>query len=159
MKKIVVYLLIATFIAGVLDIALAFINSYFSNGVTPGIVLRYIASAIYGPRAFSQEGSFEMLGLAFHFFITFVFAVLYFYWLGNIRIVRRNWLLSGIIYGTLICIVMNFMVLPLTKISSGPIQLIPLLKSIGMQIIGTGIPITYFFDRYLKTAPRSGTGA
>jgi hypothetical protein len=147
-KKALTYILLATIVAGVLDILMAFLNVYISSGGTPDRVLRYIASGIYGKKAFAGGRYFEVAGLALHFLITFIFVVFYFVlFSGNDRI-KRHWLISGVVYGTLICLLMNMVVLPVSNTPESPLRFIPLFKSVLIQIVATGLPITWLLRRY-----------
>ena len=138
---------IATLIAGVLDILLAFANVAVSTGGKPAMVLRYIASGIYGTRAFSGSG-YEAIGLALHFFITFICALLYFLAFRQNEMVKRHWIISGILYGIVICLFMNFVVLPLSNTPPAEIKAYPLFKSIVIQVVATGLPISWLLRRY-----------
>ena len=147
-KKALNYILLATIVAGVLDILMAFLNVYLSSGAKPAAVLRFIASGIYGKKAFSHEGYYEGIGLALHFLITFIFVVFYFLLFSRNQKVKNNWLLSGIVYGTLICLFMNLVVLPLSNTPASSFRFYPLLKSVLIQIVATGLPITWLLRRY-----------
>src|SRR5688572_16541522 len=147
-KKAITYILFATLVAGVLDILAAFLNVYLSSGGKPAMVLRFIASGIYGRKAFAAGQNFEAIGLALHFLITFIFVVFYFVLFSGNERIKRHWLLAGIIYGTLICLLMNILVLPLSNTPEAPVRLFPLFKSIVIQIVATGLPITYLLRRY-----------
>lgn len=147
-KKTLNYILLATLVAGVLDILMAFLNVHFSSGGKPGMVLRYIASGIYGKEAFTPGRNFEIIGLALHFFITLIFVGFYLLVFSKNERVKRKWLVAGIIYGTLICLFMTFVVLPLSNTPASSFKLYSLIKSILIQIIATGIPITYLLRRF-----------
>jgi len=147
-KKTLNYILLATIVAGVLDILMAFLNVYLSSGGKPGAVLRYIASGIYDKKAFAADGNYEIIGLALHFLITFIFVVFYFLLFSKNERVKRQWLIAGIIYGALICLFMNFVVLPLSNTPESSFRFYPLFKSVIIQIIATGLPITYLLRRY-----------
>jgi uncharacterized membrane protein len=147
-KKALTYILLATLVAGVLDILMAFLNVYLSSGGKPAMVLKFIASGIYDRQAFAGGRNFEAIGLALHFLITFIFVVFYFLLFSKNERVKRHWLVAGIVYGTLICLFMNIVVLPLSNTPESQIKLFPLFKSVLIQIIATGLPITYMLRRY-----------
>jgi hypothetical protein len=147
-KKALNYILVATLVAGVLDILMAFLNVYLSSGTKPGRVLRYIASGIYDKKAFAAGGNYELIGLGLHFLITFIFVIFYFLLFSKNEKVKRHWLLAGIVYGIVICLFMNFVVLPLSNTPESPFRFYPLFKSVVIQIIATGLPITYLLRRY-----------
>jgi hypothetical protein len=141
------YVIVATLVAGVLDIVCACLNVYLDSGRGPETVLRYISSGIYGPKAFAKNGSFQTIGLLLHFFITFVCVVLYLVFYKS-KFVIQHWLISGIIYGIVISLFMNFVVIPLSNTPKSPVSFYPIFKQVFIQIIATGIPISWLFKHY-----------
>ena len=67
-----------TLIAGVMDITAAFIHAYFSSHITPDIVLRYIASGLFGKSAFVGGYEFLLVGVLVHFLIVFFLCIILF---------------------------------------------------------------------------------
>jgi uncharacterized membrane protein YagU involved in acid resistance len=155
MRRIIKYVVLATLVAGVLDIVLACLNVYLTSGRGPEVVLRYIASGMYGTKAFGEGGSFPAIGLLLHFFITFVCVVLYLVFYKN-NFVEQHWLLSGIIYGIVISLFMNFVVIPFSETPKSPVTFYPIFKQVVIQVIATGIPIAWLFKYYCqpKATPR-----
>ena len=71
-------IIIAGIIAGTLDIIAACVHYYIvSDGKNPDVVLKFIASGVFGPRqAFSGGFIMSVLGLVLHYAIATLFAAI-----------------------------------------------------------------------------------
>lgn len=106
-------------IAGTLDIGENLIFNAFRH-ITPTMVFRYIASGLTGRWAFHAGAASVALGVAIHYTIALAWTAVY--WLASRRIgvlIRRP-VLSGILYGGAVYLVMNWVVLPLTRVPRSP---------------------------------------
>ncbi|NJN34942.1 MAG: hypothetical protein HC817_12500 [Saprospiraceae bacterium] len=65
-------------IAGSLDITAACLQAYLKTGATPDRILAYIASGVFGKKAFSGGFPMQIAGLLFHFIIALACAACYF---------------------------------------------------------------------------------
>jgi len=148
MKKVYLYIALATLVAGVLDIVLACLNSWLAAGTSPYTVLRYIAAGIFGTKSFTGGWQYEAIGLLLHFVITFGFVVFYFVAARRMNWAITRWLSAGIIYGIFVYLFMKFVVIPLSNIPPAPVKIDSLLRLIVIQVIATGIPISYIYRRY-----------
>jgi hypothetical protein len=102
-------------IAGTLDITDAIVFNAFRH-VMPARIFQYIASGLTGPWAFRAGAASVALGVAIHYAIAMAWTLLY--WLASARIavlVRRP-VICGLVYGALVYAVMNFVVLPLSRV-------------------------------------------
>lgn len=148
-------------IVGTLDITYAIVFSYFRSGAAPARVLQSVAAGWFGREAATAGGgSTAAAGLAFHFLIAFTITAIFF---GASRLVpwliRAPWI-AGPLYGIGVYIVMNFVVIPLSRIGVRPhppmTVLVPGLL-VHMFVIGT--PIALGARRaWLATAPSSSAG-
>jgi hypothetical protein len=130
---------LACLIAGTLDISDALIF-YGLRGVAPTRLLQNIASGILGRAAFTQGASSAILGLFLHFFIATTVAAIYICASRWLPLSRHPFLWGGL-YGILVYIVMNYVVLPLSKIGPRPTPpLIPLINGVAALIFCIGIP-------------------
>jgi len=128
-------------IAGTLDIADALIF-YGLRGTPASVLLQVIASGLLGPAALHLGLRGAFLGLAIHYSITCAWATLFI--LASLRLpaLRRRPGLSGPIYGLLIYLVMNFVVLPHTRVVGHPVfKLSVTLNAIAALILCMGLPI------------------
>lgn len=102
-------------IAGTLDISENLIFNAFRH-ITPGMIFRYIASGLVGPSAFRGGAGMIALGVAIHYAIAFTWTALYFFAARSWRVLVRRPVVCGLLYGALVYIVMNFVVLPMTRV-------------------------------------------
>jgi uncharacterized membrane protein YagU involved in acid resistance len=135
MKRI----LLATLVVGALDIT-EVIVFYGLNGVAPTRILQSVATGVLGKAAFEGGISTALLGLALHYFIAFVVVCVYFFASTRIAALRESPILMGTIYGLLVYLVMNFVVLPLS--ASGPPRFTTaaVLNQLFAHVFCVGIP-------------------
>jgi len=143
-KAIVRAIIIATVIAGTLDILSAFAYAILADG-TPLGVLSGIGSAIVDREAFANPYILPAIGLALHFGIMIVMATAYLLAASRIPLLNRLPVLSGIGYGLALWGVMYWVVLPHRWPTMFPVD--PRLDPKGFaedlfsHIILVGIPI------------------
>lgn len=143
-------------IAGTLDLSAALINYYLSTGKDPTAVLRFIASGALGSYAF--EGSkvaIAAAGTAFHYFIAFSFTILFYILCRRFPVILRKPLLAGSVYGILIWLIMQFIVLPLSLTPHLPLDADRVIKGILFLVTCIGIPLAFLFRKYIHIAGKS----
>jgi uncharacterized membrane protein YagU involved in acid resistance len=102
--------------AGALDI-LSACATFVPRGTLALRMLQFIASGAVGQRAFSGGVATAALGLAVHFALTTLMAGIYV--LASLRVpslLVRPWT-AGVIYGAAICVVMNYVAVPLSLVA------------------------------------------
>ena len=110
-------ILIAGLVAGILDGSAASIQFMInSGGKSPAIVFKYISSALVGKEAYAGGTGIVIMGILLHMLIATIWAAIFYLLYKNINWISKNILLSGIIYGILVWVAMNRVVVPLTKI-------------------------------------------
>ena len=138
----------ATLMVGTLDISDAFIF-YGLRGVTPTRILQGIASGVLGRAAFAMGHRSALLGLLCHYFIAFS-ATTVFLLASHKLPVARHPFLYGTLFGVALYLVMNYIVLPLSKIGLRPTPpLIPLINGVAALIFCIGIPLALIARRYI----------
>ena len=143
-KAITRAIIIATVIAGTLDILSAFVYAIMAGG-TPLGVLSGIGSAIVDREAFANPYVLPAIGLALHFGIMLVMASVYLLVASRISLLNRLPVLSGIGYGLALWGVMYWIVLPQRWPTMFPVD--PRLDPKGFaedlfsQIVLVGVPI------------------
>lgn len=149
-KSILPKILLAGLIVGSADILSAFLHAYLKNGVTPDRVLRYIASGVFGKKAFIADNTYMIfLGLLFHYVVAFIFTVIFFLIYPNIKRLSTNRILTGIIYGIFMWLAMSFIVLPLSNTPAArKFDLKNALVAVTILIIAIGIPLSYLAHRF-----------
>jgi len=103
-------------IAGTLDITENIIFNAF-RGITPKMIFQFIASGLIGNKSSLALGAASVaLGVLIHYFIATWWTAVYYAASRKMKFLVRNAAISGIVYGGLVYIVMNFVVLPLTRV-------------------------------------------
>ncbi len=147
--KLPVSLIIWTaLLAGTLDICAAFINSYLRSGVSPFTVLRFIASGLLGDQAFTGGLLTALLGLLFHFFIAFSWTLIFFFAYPKLKIKSNHKIVAGLIYGVIIWLIMNLIVLPVSNTPAFKQSFLQILVGISFIMFLIGLPISLIFHKY-----------
>ena len=144
-------ILLTGLLAGTFDITGACTWAYVSGGTSPIVILKFIASGAFGREA-AFSGGFPMaiVGLVFHFIIAYSWTVVFFLLYPRLTFLSRNRIVTAIGYGAVIWVVMNLLVLPLTRIPQRSIT--PKSAIIGAMILmgAIGVPLSYRAARYFR---------
>jgi hypothetical protein len=111
---------IGSLIAGTFDICYATGFSYWRSGVAPARVLRFVASGLLGASAAQGGAAVPALGLALHYLIAFIVGAVFFAAVMMSPALIKRPVLSGALYGLGVYGVMNYVVIPLSKIGPRP---------------------------------------
>lgn len=142
-------ILVAGLIVGVLDAVAANTHAYLLRGTPPAAVWRYVASAVFGKSAGTGGSEMVLWGLLFHFMVAIGWTALFFVAYPRIRLLSANMVLAGMAYGLFVWLMMNFVVVPLTRIAMGPIRLTTgTVLMILIHLFVIGVPISYLARRY-----------
>jgi uncharacterized membrane protein YagU involved in acid resistance len=119
--------------------------------VPPSRVLQYIASGALGRDAFQGGAATAAAGLGFHFLIAFVIAAIYFAAASRLTVLRTHPLLIGGLYGVAAYGVMNYVVVPLSRIGPRPAPAaVVLISGIVVHICLIGWPIALSASRAFR---------
>jgi uncharacterized membrane protein len=102
-------------VAGTLDISENIIFNAFRH-ITPYQIFQYIASGLIDGKSFALGGASVALGVGIHYAIAMTWAVVFYLLSRKLFFLTRHAAISGITYGGLVYIIMNFAVLPLTRV-------------------------------------------
>ena len=105
-------ILIATLVAGTLDILSAFVFAGMA-GMRPEAVLTYVASGPFGDGVRGGAPLWAAVGLAVHFVIMACMAATYFLAARRVPGLVRHPILAGLAYGFLLWLIMYWVVKPL----------------------------------------------
>ena len=152
-------ILTALIVAGTLDILAAFTQFYFMRGMNPvPVVLKYIASGVFGPGAMKGGAGMMLMGLLFHYVIVLGCVLVFYGSYPRLKIMRVNKWLTAVAYGLLVWVVTNLLIVPLSHVQRGPFKgnaaLIAMLILVGM----IGIPITWIIGRHFDKSASSRGG-
>jgi hypothetical protein len=149
-KSLVSSALKSGLIVGVLDITAACVNAYLQKGITPGGVLRYVASGFFGKEAFEGGAGMAAMGLLFHFTIAISWTALFFVLYEKVKILQLNKIYVGLGYGIVVWLGMNFVVLPLSNVSQLVYRLVPTVIMIGIHMFVIGLSISLLANNYFE---------
>ena len=144
--------LLSGLLVGTLDILAAFVDVYVNNG-KPLAVLNYIATGAFGKTEFAASNGGAVMGLLFHYIIAFAFTLFFFWLYGQTKLLSKNWILTGIVYGLFIWVVMNLVVVQLSNTAHKPIsQMDPkkALKAALILICMIGLPLSFIANKTSK---------
>src|SRR5215472_9041584 len=109
-------LLLTALIAGTLDALSAIITYTLRGNHQPARIFRYIASGVFGKQAGAGGTNMVVYGVIFHYFIAFCFTTVFFLAYRRLPFLRRTPWLIGIGYGLCVWMIMNGIVLPLSRV-------------------------------------------
>jgi hypothetical protein len=145
--------LIVTAIAGTLDIIAAHLHIWAASGKFPTAVFKGIASGAFGRERAMQGGAdMVLLGIFFHYFISFSFTLLFFLIRPHLSLLRKNILATGFVYSLFVWFTMNFIVLRLSALHSSTPNFANKHTYIGICVLTAifGLPIAVGADRFYK---------
>jgi peptide-methionine (S)-S-oxide reductase len=135
----------AGLLAGVMDITAAIFISIM-RGRTAVRLLQSVATGLLGMDAYEGGLSTALLGGFLHFTIAMIWATLFYGASRKLPILRKQPILSGVVYGTAVYFFMNHVVLPL---SAFPHKMtFQLLTGLSVHIVCIGLPIALIVSRY-----------
>ena len=103
------------FLAGTLDITENLVSNQF-RGVNAKMVFQYIASGLIGARSFQLGAISIALGVIIHYAIAYFWTTAYYALSRKRSILLRRPVISGLLYGVVVYLIMNFVVLPLSGV-------------------------------------------
>jgi uncharacterized membrane protein YagU involved in acid resistance len=148
-------IVLAGLLVGSLDIIAALVNFYIKTGKDPLIVLKYIASAVFGKSAFSGGNTMAIWGLLLHFLIAFIWTFFFFLLYPKLRLLSWNRIITGILYGIFIWIIMNQLVVPISKATAGAFNMKQAIIAVLILIAAIGIPLSFIAHRYYAVRARA----
>ena len=138
-------IMLATLVAGTLDIVSACVYTLIA-GHQPLVMLKGLASAILGDDAVKGGIGVALVGLLLHFAIMAVMAAFFIIAADRLPVLKRQWLIAGIVYGIGLWAVMNLIVLPL-RFGAHPFTPLGLAEQFFSHIVLVGLPIAWFARR------------
>ena len=116
MKKLLVTAALGGGVGGMLDCLYATILWGFILGHNPAGIWQSVASGLLGKASYDGGSATVVLGLALHFLIAFVMALVYVLASRRLPTLTARPVLMGVLYGLALYLVMNFVVVPLSAI-------------------------------------------
>lgn len=139
-------MLTAGLLAGTLDIVTAMIV----YNVGPAQIFPFIASGAFGKEAFSGSSMMIAWGIIFHYFIAFTWTIVFFVAYPKLSLLRKNAVITGLLYGIVIWLVMNLVVLRLSQLTQSPFDLEAAAIGAAILMVMVGLPIAVLAQRYYR---------
>ncbi|HJW05943.1 MAG TPA: hypothetical protein VJ527_05535 [Rhodanobacter sp.] len=121
------------FVAGSLDILAAALI----NRVDPLIIMRAIASGLLGRAAFQGGLPVAMLGLLLQWAMSLLIAAIFVFAARRLAWLGRRWVAAGLLYGVVVFVVMEYVVVPLSAAAKPHFTALSLLENLlAMELFG-----------------------
>ena len=136
-------------IAGTLDIGDALIFNGV-RGVAPAMVFRYIASGLIGVKAAVELGAAAVaLGVVLHYLIALSWTAIFYAASRKLTILVKRPALCGLLYGGVVYVVMNYVVVPLSRVPprTRPPAAISLINGVLALLLCIGLTIAMLIAR------------
>jgi uncharacterized membrane protein YagU involved in acid resistance len=144
-------ILVTGLIAGVLDGLAAVLVHLIRGGRTPERIYNFIASGVFGPSAMTGGTPMVIAGIVFHLIIAIIWTALYFVAARKWRFLRRQIVAASIAYGVFVWIMMNKVVLPLSRVQlGGPPAWNSILVGVSVLIACIGLPVSLGARKYFS---------
>ncbi len=141
----------SSLIVGTLDIITASTQYYIRTTKGPEGVLKFVASGLFGKEAFTGGTSMIIVGLIIHYLIAMGFTLIFFLLVKNFAVLCVNRLVTGLLYGAFVWLVMNKLVLPITKAPALEHDTSADLQAVGILIVCIGLPLAFLLIEKGKT--------
>ena len=130
-------------VIGTIDAAYAIIF-WGMRGVAPIRIFQSIAAGLYGKASFSGGIRTEAIGFGLHYFIAF--GIVLVYWLASrfLPMLTQRPIACGAIYGILVYLFMNYVVIPLSATSRSRFLLSWVVCSVIVHAFLIGVPAALF---------------
>jgi len=113
-------ILVTGLVAGILDGAAAVALYMYRGGRAPARIFNFIASGVFGPAAMTGGTPMVMAGVGFHLVIAIGWTTLFFLAARRFEVLRRHFIGAAVGHGVFVWIMMNKVVLPLSRVQMGP---------------------------------------
>jgi hypothetical protein len=141
-------------VAGTLDITDNLIFNQF-RGISPTRVFQYIASGLIGMKSFQIGLASVALGVAIHYTIAIFWTGVFYAASRRFSILIRRPVICGLLYGGVVYLFMNFVVLPLSSVPFRPaaVTLASRINGVLALLLFIGLTISLLTRRSFARAP------
>lgn len=138
----------AWLIAGTLDITAACIQYYIHTGKGPEGVLRYVASGALGKSAAGGGMEIPLLGLLLHYIVALIWTLVFFWLYPRLKFMQVNKWVTGLVYGMVVWVIMNRLVVPLSAAHTGPFVLKKAAIAMAILMVCIGLPLSLAANKH-----------
>lgn len=150
-NKRIKIIVLTCLLAGTLDILSAIVDSSIRFKITPVELFQFIASGVFGPKAFSGGIPMAIAGLLFHYFIASCWTVFFFLIIPKFKFSPKYKIPVGLLYGIFVWLVMNLIVVPLSNVHKVKFTWSHTIMGMLYLMFMIGLPISLVFYRYYNT--------
>lgn len=143
MTRKVKFILVTGLLAGVLDGLAAMASYMIKGGKNPQVIFKFIASGILGKSAMSGGTEIVLLGVILHLCIALGWTILFFTFYERLKIFVLNWVVTGLLYGVIVWICMNGIVLPLSNVNPLTHSFASVFIGVSVLMVCIGLPVSY----------------
>ncbi len=144
-KKLFPWILFTALLTGVIDILFAFIINY----KTPvAVILKFIASGVFGIVAFKGGTGMVYYGLLIHFCIATAWTIIFFLLYPKLSGILKSRIALIIVTGVVIWLVMGLVIVPLSRTPSDKYHLISIIINMAALILAYGLPFTVIAGKF-----------
>ena len=144
-------ILLTGLLAGVLDGTAAVIVYLIRGGRTPERIYNYIASGVFGPAAMTGGTPMVFAGIALHLVIAMGWTVLFFLAARQFEGLRRHAVAAAVGYGLFVWIMMNRVVLPLSRVQlAATLTWNSIIVGALVLVVCIGFPVSMGARRYFS---------
>ena len=137
------WIVAGTLVIGTVDAAYAIIF-WGMRGVAPIRIFQSIAAGLLGRAAFNGGLRSETLGLALHYCISLGIVVVYWIASRSLPLLMRRPIVCGAIYGVLVYLFMNYVVIPVSAAQRSRFLLSWVVCSVIVHAFLIGVPAALF---------------
>ena len=135
-------------VAATFDICYATGFSYWYRGTAPSRILQSVASGVLGPDAYQGGASTAALGLGLHYLNALLITAIFFAAAALVPALVRRPVPIGVAYGIVVYLVMNYVVVPLSRIGPRPTPPTPIwVTGVLVHMFLIGVPIALAANR------------
>ena len=142
--------IVAGIVCGILDGFAAIIITLSFGGTVPRM-FQGIAFGVLGKSAYQGGTSTVILGIALHFAIAFGASIVYYIASRYLPALIDQALLMGVIYGVVVHLVMQYVVLPMSQIGRRPFNAKSFFAVLAAHVIVVGPSIALTIRRFEKS--------
>jgi hypothetical protein len=147
-NNVVIAIIKTGLLAGTLDALAAILWEHLYFNMDTASIFKYIAGGIFGKAAFADGFNMVLYGVLIHYFIASIFTIILFLLYPFISFRLKNKYIVGILYGLVIWLIMNLIVLPLSNTAKYPFNINHALIACGILIVCVGLPISLMANRH-----------
>lgn len=140
----------AGIVCGILDGLAAIIIALSFGGTIPRM-FQGIAAGVLGKPAYQGGTNTVILGIMLHFAIAFGASIFYYIASRSLPALIDQALLMGVIYGVIVHLVMQYVVLPMSQIGRRPFNSKSFIAVLAAHVIVVGPSISLTIRRFAKS--------